>query len=247
MACKNLINYFLKTDTSADEGLLQNVERASAKAVRVLKTQGKTLSEVMLMAEYADSVEEVTSSFNLVNEVMLVFYSDLIIRNRFGMIKQCLKKLGVTARFAGFLQRASSLREALEEWKTKVATYVSNMQRFRLSEQRLNNDFDEELKRRLFSNSAPQAPLLKRPRAPKSPLLTMDEKLVHPKKVEKEISKKRRKEKGSASRDDRGKRVKLSSGRDYNKLTSRSLCFDYQLDKFSRGEKSRYKHIKSDC
>lgn len=75
----------------------------------------------------------------------------------------------------------------------------------------------------------------------------MDEKLVHPQKVEKEISKKRGKDKGRASRDERGKRVKLSNDREYNKLTSRSLCFDYQLDKCSRGVNCRYKHIKSDC
>ena len=158
------MNYFLKTDTSDNEALLHIVKRASAKAERVLKRQGKTLFEVLLMTEDADSVEEVISSFNLVNEVMLVFFSDVILRNRFGMIKQCLQKLGVTAKFAGFLQRASSLREALEDWKTNIATDASNIQRFRISEQRLNNDFDEKLKRRLSPNSPPQASLSKRPR-----------------------------------------------------------------------------------
>ena len=67
MWCKNLVNYFLKSSSRADEVFLQDVERASAKAMRILETQGKTLSEVFESAEDADNVEELTSSFDLVN------------------------------------------------------------------------------------------------------------------------------------------------------------------------------------
>ena len=274
MACKNLLNLFLKTGSSADKGLLQDVERASAKALRVLKAQGKTLAEIFEIAEDADSEEELTSSFDIVNEVMMVFLSDVKVRNRFGLIKQCLEELGVTARFTGFLQRGSSLREAIEEWKTEIANKVSNKQRVRAREQRLNNEFDKELNRRLFPNSTPQAlslnhrtmeqrlnndfeeelksklstpeaPSLKRPFELISPLVTMDENLAHPQKLVKVISKKRRQQKDRASRDDRGRREKSSIGRRYKK-TSKSLCYDYQVDKCSRGENCRYEHTKSD-
>ena len=275
MAYKNLVNIFCKTVNSADNGLVEDVKRASAKALRVLEAQGKSLVEIFEIAEDADTEEELTSSFDNVNEVMMVFMADVKVRNRFVLIKQCLEELGAPARFGGFLGRASSLREAIEEWKTEIASEVSKKQRIRAREQRLNNEFDKELKKRLFPKSRTEALSLnhrameerdnndfedeltsksfitpedrsfKRPFEMISPLVTMDGNLGHPQKLEKMINKKRRQENDRASRDDRSKREKSLRGRRHKK-TNKSLCYDYQVDKCIRGENCRYAHMKSD-
>ena len=82
---------------------------------------------------------------------MIVFLADVKLRNRFEIVKHCLKELGVSGRIAGLIQRASSLREALEEWKTEIAAEVSKKQRIRCREQFLTSVFDEQLIRGVFS------------------------------------------------------------------------------------------------
>ena len=61
---------------------------------------------------------------------------------------------------AGDLERASSLREALEEWKTEIAAEVSKKQRVRCREQLLTSVFDEDLISGLVSKSTAQTPSL---------------------------------------------------------------------------------------
>ena len=160
MWCKNIVDYFLKSSCRADEVLKQDMERVSEKAMRILKRRCNTLSEVLEAAEDADDVEELTSRFDLVNQVMLVFLSDLKVRNRFEVIRHCLKELGVSSRMAGDLERACSLREALEEWKTEIAADVFKKQRVRCREQLLTSVFDKDLISGLVSKSRAQTPSL---------------------------------------------------------------------------------------
>ena len=80
------------------------------------------------MAENSENVQDLTSAFDRINQVLLGFLADEKGNNRFIIIKSNLFDLGVTPSFSVHLQRASSLREALEDWKFEIANVVSNFE-----------------------------------------------------------------------------------------------------------------------
>ena len=276
MWCVNLVNYLVKTSIKADEALLQDAERTSAKALRILKRQGKTLTEVFHTAEHADSVEEVRSSFNLVNEVMMVFLADVRLRNNFGTITHCLKELGMTGRLAWFVERSSSLREALEEWKTEIASEVSKKQRIRGREQRLTYEFDEELIRGLFAKLTPETPSLEH--KPMEQCLTNDfnedlksrllsspisgaPSMKRPRELtsslvgmdknlhaqERVEQVKSKKRRTQKDRVSRDERVNEEQHSSGRNFNKSSrVCFDYEQNKCFRGKNCRYQHIDID-
>ena len=53
--CKRLQNCFFKLPKKTDEAALKQAGRASEKASRLLKTYGKTLTEILIMAEDAEN------------------------------------------------------------------------------------------------------------------------------------------------------------------------------------------------
>jgi hypothetical protein len=168
MAYSKLRNCFLKAARSTDESVLSEIQKASVRALGLLKIQGKALIDIFWMAEHAQSVMELTSTFDSMNQVMLLFLSDVQGHNRF-IFKRWLEDLGVTPSFARSLQRATSLREAIEQWKTEIMVELSRKMESRAREQLLSENFDRELTERFFSRQKPQTTSLKRYRS-RSPL-----------------------------------------------------------------------------
>ena len=169
MVCSKLRNCFLRAARSTDESVLSEIEKASVRALGLLKTQGKALIDIFWIAEHAQSVKKLTSTFDSVNQVMLLFLSDVQGHNSFIFIKRWLQDLGVTPSFARSLQRATSLREAIEQWKTEIMEELSSKMESRAREQLLSENFDRELTERFFSRQKPQTTSLKRYRS-RSPL-----------------------------------------------------------------------------
>ena len=73
MVCNKLRDCFLRAAKSTDESVLGEIEKASLRALGLFKTQGKALIDIFRMAEAAQSVKELTSIFDSVNQVMLFF------------------------------------------------------------------------------------------------------------------------------------------------------------------------------
>ena len=169
MVCNKLRDCFLRAAKSTDESVLGEIEKASLMTLGLLKTQGKALIDIFRMAEAAQSVKELTSIFDSVNQVMLLFLSDVHGHNSFKFTKRWLEDLGVTPSFARSLQRASSLREAIEEWKTEIMDDLSSKFESRAREQRLSETFDREMIERFFPRQQPHTTSLKRNRS-RSPL-----------------------------------------------------------------------------
>ena len=146
----------------SDSAVVKDAAKASELVLCYLSSNDDTLSGICKKAEDSRSEKEIRSNFKKVNRVMLYFQSEVKGKDDFYTTKRCLKELGISKMLSECLDNSTTLREALELWKTNIAMDVSAKVKKREKEKDLNEDFDHELIKRFFARPPCPARSLKR-------------------------------------------------------------------------------------
>ena len=161
--------------------MLKDAAKATEMTSYLLKTNGDTLRGICNKTESARCLEEVKCNFQKVNQVMLYFLSDVKGKDGFWAIKRCLEELGISKRLSECLEKASSLREALEMWKTNIVIDISVKVKRREKERVLNEDFDNGLISRFLT--CPRSPARSLKRSLKESTFKADERMTERKRA----------------------------------------------------------------
>ena len=229
----NVRNLWFRLSGQPDVGMLKDAAKASEMASDFLKTNGDTLGGIFNKTESARCLEEVKCNFHKVNQVMLYFLSEVKGKDGFWAIKRCLEELGISKRFSECLEKASSLREAIEMWKTNIVMNISVKVKRREKERVLNEDFDNELISRFLT--CPTSPAPSRKRSLKESTFKADERMTERKRAK--LSK------GEYYVESR-RRENNFDEKDYHIMRRENLCISYQFNSCFRKNTCKFKHIK---
>ena len=216
--------FFLSGD-DADLNVSKNVKDALSKMQCALILEKQTLWSLFLEIECAQDRKGVEIGFPKINNYLRYLLRINPATESYKVLRTELEKIKTSAKFSGHLKRASSLEEALTNWKTDVLQDLS----FKVLKCR-----EEDLRRNKLDRQ-----LLKRYLPELSSKIQNDDKIQERPKLYRESSKRRRIRGNSG--DDR-KYGNTSRHNYFDEMWRKKMCIDFKDGKCRRGSACRFEH-----
>ena len=144
-------------NSSADKAIL-NLDLAKQEVVKMLSTTGSSVFNLCTNIERARTKAEVKTAFTQFNVVARIFLEAAPRAEHDRLVRDSLCSVRLSGRLRSCLESATSVPEALAQYKARVVTDLAEVMRAQAAMSQLDDDRDDELLLRLLPQ--PDSPFL---------------------------------------------------------------------------------------